>query len=90
MEESPTAGTDSSAHRVSATVQWRIGVSPSNPEYCVRKKLFDLDEGGEMSQCTSEYFSQSSHENSYVISDGFNHSNLFDDSPLTKVCSCVN
>lgn len=91
MEPSSAAGTDSYAHKV--TVQWRMGVSVHSPtEYCVRRKLFDLNEATEdeeMSQCTtsSEYFSQSSHENSYVVSDGFSQTKLFDDSPLTKVCS---
>ena len=93
MEQSPEAVILSSDRKVS--VQWRIGESvPSTPEDCVRKKLFDLDEAGEdgdLSQWTSssEYFSQSSHENSCVMSEGFSQTNLFDDSPSTKVCVCV-
>lgn len=72
-------------------MEWKIGEDiPSTPEFCVRKKLFDLEEGkedGELSPWTSssEYFSQSSHENSCSMSERFSQTNLFDDSPSTKV-----
>ena len=66
----------------------------STPEDRVKKKLFDLDDDAEDVELnqwssSSEYFSQSSRENSCSISEGFSQSNLFDDSPSTKVCATV-
>ena len=92
MEQSPAVGVIAAN---GVAVQWKIGGSgPSTPEDCVRKKLFDLaedPEDGELNQWTSssEYFSQSSHDNSCAMSDGFSQTNLFGDSPSTAVCVYV-
>ena len=91
MDSSPAA--KSSAIR--PFVQWQMDESVlSTPEDRVKKKLFDLDDDGEDVELnqwssSSEYFSQSSRENSCSMSEGFSQSNLFDDSPSTKVCVTV-
>ena len=91
MDLSPAA--KSSAVR--SRIQWQMDESIlSTPEDRVKKKLFDLDDDAEDVESnqwssSSEYFSQSSRENSSSMSEGFSQSNLFDDSPSTKVCMCV-
>ena len=91
MEQSPSVSVIPAS---GMPVQWQVGGSgPSTPEDCIRKKLFDLgeeSEDGELNQWTSssEYFSQSSHDNSCAMSDGFSQTNLFDDSPSATVCVC--
>ena len=88
MERSPTPGGPAN----DVAVRWQVGESVlSTPADCVRKKLFDFNEDGEFNQwsSSSEYFSQSSHENSCNVSEDFSQVNLFEDSPSTKVCVCV-
>ena len=88
MDSSPAA---SSSAFNGLPIRWQMDESIlSTPEDCVKKKLFDLDDGAEDVELnqwssSSEYFSQSSRENSCSMSEGFSQTNLFDDSPSTKV-----